>query len=289
MDETSEASGPSPVAKRAIVSCVTDNFIGLGAAFLQSLVAARSIPRRTDVLFLTHPVHAPLSAEHRLMLQRIYPPLRFCPVDAAFLHEDLTRRWKGGQVVKQAVDAALPHKRSVYLKLCLFRLGVYRSVLWMDSDMIVLRGIGSVFDLPVNLAVVPAGASNHEHGLDYGPSRHGFNSGFMFIRRPYLTPEWLERAIALLEEREHTMMQDQSLLNHLWREEPILYLPHAYNWKVPDEPTAEFCEDALRTARVLHFAGRSKWSLALGGPGNALTRCFHSFHAASGAPLTLSG
>jgi hypothetical protein len=30
------------------------------------------------------------------MLQRIYPPLRFCRVYASFRHEDLTRRWKGG-------------------------------------------------------------------------------------------------------------------------------------------------------------------------------------------------
>jgi lipopolysaccharide biosynthesis glycosyltransferase len=289
MDETPDAFAPSPTARRAIVSCVTDNFIGLGAAFLQSLVASGSIPRRTDVLFFTHPLHAPLSEANRALLQRIHPPLRFRAVDAAFLQEDLTLRWKGGQVVKRGVDARLPHKRSVYLKLCLFGLDAYRSVLWLDSDMIVLRSLASVFDLPVGLAVVPAGAPNHEHGLDYGPARHGFNSGFIFLRRPYLAPLWLERAVALLEEREHTIMQDQSLLNHLWREEPILYLPHVYNWKIPEAPSEAFCEEALRIARVLHFAGPSKWSLAKPEPAHALARRFHEFHAASGAPLVLSG
>ncbi|WEZ86113.1 glycosyltransferase (plasmid) [Rhizobium sp. 32-5/1] len=122
--------------------------------------------------------------------------------------------------------------------------------------------------------------------MDYGPSKRQFNSGVMLIKQKYISNEWFDRAIDLLHEKTHTSVQDQSLLNHLWRDENKLFLPHTYNWKVPPDLTDEVGEKAMSDARVVHFVGPVKFKLARMSE-NVLVAKFHELREAAGAPIRI--
>lgn len=272
--------------RRAIVSCITDNFLGLGAVFLRSLVETGSIPADTSVVLLSCPTYAPLSEHSRDFLSTILPGLRVDQVDTGYLSEDLVRRWHGGQVVSEDTDAALPGKKSVFLKLAILRMTEFDTLLWLDSDMMVLRDISPLFDLPVGLAVVPAGRPDRSFGVEYRAEGPPFNSGLMLLRKPYIGRAWFERAVTLLNERRYTGFQDQSLLNRLWRKEPKLRLPHVYNWKVHPRETPKFHAESLKLAHILHFVGPAKWELAEDEE-LPLHAAFHARRRAIEAPNTI--
>ncbi|MBU8547292.1 MULTISPECIES: glycosyltransferase [Roseomonadaceae] len=288
MEDTSPNPPPRP-ARRAFVSCVTDNFIGFGGVFLYSLVLSKSIPVNTDVILLTHPLYAPLNDKNRDLLIRIYPSLIFEEANADFLDDDLSKRWSGGKIVKKGIDAGLPNKRSVYLKLCLLRMERYEALMWIDSDFMVLRGVGGVFRLPFSLAMVAAGPSRHSFGVDFGASRAPINSGFMLIKKPHIGMVWFEKAVSLLREKNHTSIQDQSLLQYLWKDSNVFYLPHTYNWKLQENASTAFCKEALQNARAIHFVGTTKWRLLQPSDGNPLYERFHELRQMAGIPLIMSG
>ena len=247
------------IRRSAIVSIVTDNFIDFGKVFLSSLVQSKSIPKGTDVVFLYCPVYAPLSQENMDALQAIYPKLKFTLVDTSFLNGDLIKRWKNGVVVKEEVDARLPEKRSVFLKLAVLELAQYDAVLWLDSDMIILRSVAGLFRTPADIAVVPARASNHAFGFNFSKKdKHDFNSGVMLINRKFLGFACFDEAVELLNQREDTLYQDQSIFNTLWRNQFKFWLPHVYNWKVPVEADAQMHDQIAANGRVVHFVGPSK-------------------------------
>lgn len=277
---------PEPVAPWAIVSCITDNFIALGGTFLASLLAADPGAADCDILLLTCPRYAPLGEANRALLRRIHPGIRFWEADTGFLSEETVRRWHAGKVVKAGIDAALPGKRSVFLKLLLLVLERHEAAMWLDSDLLVRRPLTGLFRLPARLAMVPAGRPVLDFGVDYGSRGLPFNSGLMVLKRPYLSAAWFGRAVALLEERRHTELQDQSLLNALWAREPKLRLPHLYNWKVRggDPPAAHAL--ALRHACAVHFVGEAKWEL-LRPSASPLHVAFHAAREAAGVPLHL--
>jgi lipopolysaccharide biosynthesis glycosyltransferase len=288
MGDTSSAPPPRQ-ARRAFVICITDNFISLGDVFLQSLVLSKSIPANTDVVLLTHPVYAPLNDENRRLFLRIHPSLIFEEANADFLDDELVKRWRGEKVVKQGIDADFPNKKSVYLKLCLLRMERYKALIWIDSDFMILRGVGGMFRLPFSLALVAAGPSRHGFGIDFGASRVPINSGFMLIRKPHIGMAWFEKAVSLLRERSHTSIQDQSLLQHLWRNSDIFYLPHTYNWKMQENASAAFCKEALQNAHAVHFVNVIKWRLLQPNDGNPLYDRFHELRQMAGIPLVMPG
>lgn len=256
-----------PTTRRAvnrteIVSCVTDNFIALGAVWLQSLIETKSIPENCDIVLLTDPVYAPLNEKNRALLRKIYPDLIFDVTDTAFLSDDLVQRWVDGTAVRVELDARLPMKKSVYLKLSILRMTQYSTLLWMDSDMMVVRPIVELFSLPAALAVVSGDISREYSGLSFGRSGKSFNSGLMLLREKHISDDAFNRAVDLLGQKKYTAVQDQSLLNQLWKSEEKLFLPACYNWKLGGrEEAPSFGARTLRSARVVHFVGASKWAL----------------------------
>lgn len=284
--QVSKIVGPDP-GKVAVVSCITDNFIGLGATFLASLMENGNLGKGVSVLLLTDPVYAPLSKENRKLLQRICPRVRFLTPDTSFLNEDLVKRWEGGVVVKQHTDQALPSKKSVYLKLCLLRLVEFDTILWLDSDILVARGVKELFYIPASLAMVRGGKPHHHFGLSFGKHSHGFNSGVMLIRKPFISDAVFARSVELLGEKTHTTKQDQSLLNAQWMDEPRLYLPHQYNWKVGLLTTDAEWDDAFENARLIHFDGPCKWKLKDGTRDNKTTAAFHEIREKYAIPMTM--
>jgi len=258
----------------------------LGAVWLLSLVKSGSIPKGTEVILLTCPTYAPLSEANRKILAGIFPAIKFHETETGYLDADLTKRWKDGEMFNPDLDENIPSKRSVYLKLSVLNLD-YDTLLWLDSDMLILRSIMGLFRLPANLAMVDAGPSNHHHGVDFLPGGKLFNSGLMLIRRPYASKEWFEKSVCLLNEKKHTSMQDQSLLNELFKSENRLTLPHVYNWKLNRQPSVVLAKSVMDSARVVHWIGRSKFELVTP-PANPLAETWQEMLTETGVPLTIT-
>ncbi|MBW9090826.1 hypothetical protein JNB91_23730 [Rhizobium wenxiniae] len=265
--------------RRAVVTCITDNFITLGAVFIASLVENGNLPKtdEVDVVVISDPKFAPLSDDNKDTLFSILPKIRFIEPDTSYLSDDLVKRWDNGVVIKQVTDAELPSKKSVYLKLAILNLTEYDEILWMDSDMLVLKSIFELFSLPTKLAMVRGGKPHHHFGVSYGVQKMGFNSGLMLIKKPYISRNSFNEAVRLLNEKTHTVKQDQSLLNAQWLNEERMYLPHHYNWKMGLLNSDKTWDHAFDHARVLHFDGPCKFKLKEGTTNNKTTAAFHDY------------
>ncbi len=280
-----EATIPAP--RQAVVSCITDNFIGLGATFLASLMENGALKRNVDIVMLTDPTYAPLSEANRAMLRGLCPKVRFVEPDTSFLSVDLVKRWENGVVIKQNIDQSLPNKRSVYIKLCILRMTQYDAILWLDSDILVLKGVNELLTLPSALGMVRGVNPHHHFGVTYGRQKKGFNSGVMLVKKPHISESSFQQAVKLLNEKQHTTKQDQSLLNFMWKDEDRMYLPHHYNWKVGLLKTDEEWDHAFEHARVIHFDGPCKWKLKEGTRDNRTTVAFHDIRERHGIPMIM--
>src|SRR5690606_12116090 len=109
-----EISAHVPAAKHAIVTIITDNFIGLGATFLASLKKHMAAPEPFDLIVLTNRDYAPLSDDNRKLLSRIFGTVHFLEAPSDHLNETNTRRYdKHGTHIAADVDARVPAKRAV--------------------------------------------------------------------------------------------------------------------------------------------------------------------------------
>jgi glycogenin len=159
------------------------------------------------------------------------------------------------------------HWAGVFDKLLVFSLCEFRKIVFIDSDVLVLRNIDELFDKPHRSAVIADVGPGHEHVFD-------LNAGLMVLEpEPDLTDR-LKAALPETYEQEKQWraavgrppsMGVQSVINMFWEEwitETDLHLDAKYNvlannldyymselgyrWRGPE------------AIRVLHFVGEVK-------------------------------
>lgn len=281
-------------ARRAIVSTITDNFLGLGATFLHSLVTTLQNPELYDFILLQDESAAPLSAENRRLLTNICPRLVVLDIDTSgYLTEETVKRYdRDGNPTREGVDERVPSKKAVYLKLCVLRLARYEQVLLLDSDLLVLDDFSEIFTLPADVVCCRAGEDKKDYTVRFSPAgRTGpmFNSGVLLLSKACRGGDWFNRAAELVLAKRNTPLQDQSVFNMLLRDSATLYLPQTYNYKL-DFRKANFLDkgEPLRSAKILHFIGPGKWALT--DPRRRGQKIYDHYHAVqreTGAPFIL--
>lgn len=278
-------------ARFAIATTITDNYLGLGATFLLSLKEKLKLFPEIDVVLIQEPRIAPLSQANRAILGAIVPKLVVLDVDASgWLTDDMLRRYDGqGRETGREIDDNLRFKKAVYVKLNVLRLARYEKVLLLDSDLLVLRDFSELFRLPVEIACVATGSKGRSLALGYSPAGQKaspFNSGVLMMGKSCRGGDWFERAVAALERRVDTELQDQSVFNQLFSQREILFLPKIYNWKL-GKTEKQFTEGrVVKDARIVHFIATSKTLLK--DPKFAGTKLYDRFHAVqqrTGAPF----
>lgn len=278
-------------ARFAIATTITDNYLGLGATFLLSLKEKLELFSEIDVILIQDPRIAPLSQANRALIRAIVPKLVVLDVDASdWLAGDMLKRYDSqGRETRGKIDGRLRFKKAVYVKLNVLRLAAYEKVLLLDSDLLVLRDFSELFRLPVEIACVATGSRGRSFALGYSPAGEEappFNSGVLMMGKTCRGGDWFARAIATLEKRVDTELQDQSVFNRLFAEREILFLPKIYNWKLGDAEK-QFTEGrVVKDAKIVHFIATSKTLLK--DPRYAGTKLYDSFHAVqrrTGAPF----
>lgn len=283
---------PDTDRRYAIVTTITDNFVGLGAAFLLSLHEQLANRDEVDVILVQSKDVAPLNTRNRKLLQRLYPGLRVIRVDtASFLNAANMRRYdKEGKPTSIRRDRVeLPSKKAAYVKLNVLRLTQYEKVILMDSDMIAVQDFSEIFGLPHDMAATPTGLAEPAfEGAYHRTGGRGFNTGFLLLSRRLRGEGPFNAAIDFLDLKRGKRLRDQSVLNTILKPVEKLLLPHAYNHKLHVGPTVLSDEDALRTAKIIHFVARSKWCLKDPSfAGQAIYDHFHALQKRTRVPFTL--
>ncbi|MFJ8490635.1 glycosyltransferase [Streptomyces sp. NPDC094038] len=135
--------------------------------------------------------------------------------------------------------------RKAYFILDIFRLRDYDTVITLDTDMVVLGGLGELLELREGLAAVPQ--------FFYG--QHKLNSGLLVIQKEYLSDEFCARIDKTGRSGDYELdKHDQGILNAVL-DGDFVRLDAKYNFvkrrlsgdlPVPEE------------TKILHFTGRHK-------------------------------
>ncbi|MGW4909687.1 glycosyltransferase [Streptomyces sp. NPDC004270] len=135
--------------------------------------------------------------------------------------------------------------RKAYFILDIFRLRDYDTIITLDTDMVVLGGLGELLELREGLAAVPQ--------FFYG--QHKLNSGLLVIQKEYLSDEFCAKIDKTGRSGEYELdKHDQGILNAVLNGD-FVRLDAKYNFvkrrlsgdlPVPEE------------TKILHFTGRHK-------------------------------
>jgi lipopolysaccharide biosynthesis glycosyltransferase len=222
-----------------------------------------------------------LNTLNRQLLTQINPSIRFKEVTADFLTEENTR------LDKFTHEISTSTRRAPFLKFHIFNLKGYESVIWLDSDMLVLHDFSELFNLPAPLCVIRSGPSCKEPYFGVTVSKKlKFNSGFLKVSAPFLKSSLYKELSNMVGKRENFVLRDQPLLNKYFGEHEKFFLPHTYNWKLlGGEHGWEDDQLAANCAKIVHFVGSTKWHLLNTKSDLKIAKSFHELRVKYGIPL----
>lgn len=159
-------------------------------------------------------------------------------------------------VLPGKVEQELSHWLHSFDKLKIFSLTGFRKLVYLDSDLLVLRNIDELFSLP-HMSTVCAGRK-----FPGNDSWSGVNSGLMVVEPRTGLSEAMERLIpAVLASGESVGDQDVIQAFYPWAQLAALELGQGYNvFSIYLDYYIKNRDDALRgePVRVIHFIGRKK-------------------------------
>ncbi len=149
---------------------------------------------------------------------------------------------------------AYAHWNYTFDKLLIWELEEFEKIVFIDSDMMILKPIDELFEKP-ELSAVAAG-----HFLN--PEWTKLNSGLMVLKPSKVTANKLRSLIVpTIEEfaKEGKSVSDQDVINNYWKEWPssnYLHLSEEYNVFYKHLP--DYIKNGLPSPRIIHFVGSSK-------------------------------
>lgn len=142
-----------------------------------------------------------------------------------------------------------PKLQSTYFKLDVFNMSEYKKVVFIDSDVLILRNIKSLFECPAPFAAVKA----YDSGRDL--MRRDINSGVFVVNDVHLTEQVYVELLRIA--RSGHRMPDQSTINIYFRDR-IEFLDKTFNVEKRMLHTKNF-KAILQNMKILHFVGEKPW------------------------------
>jgi len=215
-----------------------------------------------------------LSAGARALIEKNCGPVTFLEVDA----EDYLQVYEMAHTHFKTPPKLLP---AFYLFEAFYR-PKERYVLCLDSDLLILGSFQEILSCPARLAAVRA--RNAFTGL---PETY-VNTGVLWLDRTRLgdmtRPQALMEQIGSAKPEKGTGLADQAVLNILWAEQTMFYLPSIFNYTKRslvfdmlkhNEAAAEAYRQHQQIAapeafsalaealdiRALHYVGQKPWDM----------------------------
>jgi hypothetical protein len=221
--------------RACLVTQANDAFVPYAAVLLWSIRKQNPL-LQCDCVILTHPTLSPLSTENRMLLASIWPGIHFHDADDAPYRVFASR-------TPERLHPAL-------LKLELFKMTSYETLVFIDADILCLGDITELFEIDVPFAGVLAGKNRERKEQLAGRRcfRLGVNSGVMVLGSKYRDHRVYER---LLKSRMASCpTADQDIINRFLRFRRTYCLDHRFNYH------AQFFWHGSETdVRLLHYAG----------------------------------
>jgi lipopolysaccharide biosynthesis glycosyltransferase len=236
-----------------IATVVSDQFIFGAIALIGSL--RNSNPDYSGaIVVIWNERYSPLSLSNRQLLAQVEPKVIFRHVDE--------RAFSDVFHFAETVVQTPTRLRPAFMILDAFQLAGYNRVCALDSDMLVVGSLRSLFELPLHFGIVRA-TDDKSQPLPY------FNTGTMLIAEPYLRSDFVRTLGAALANRRFDRRYgkaDQAVLNLYFYERDKTYLDPRYNFSKRNAPDS--LEDPLRVldkedVRVLHFLGEKPWNVKI--------------------------
>lgn len=238
--------------RSCIMTVLSDPFVFGGIAMLGSLRASNPW-FCGEIVVLTNAEVAPLSTESRAMLEEAVGRVSFREVPL----DPYARIFR----FAEGVIGTPPRLRAALLILEAFRTDDHDCILTLDSDMLVLGDVSSLFRIDAPFAVARAVDWTSGRPLPY------FNTGTMVVRRDRGDAIGFDAIVAALDvasvDGSHGK-GDQALLNVALRGRDRHVLDERYNFsKRLRPPAGERLDDFLRQrdVRIFHFLGQKPWNL----------------------------
>jgi glycogenin len=238
--------------KRAYVTVLSgDSYLDGLLALNESLRWCRS----------AHPLYVVVGSEVTDAARRVIDRAGITPISvpAMAIPDDIRRANQNSDHHK--------HWSGVFEKLVVFSLSEFEKLVFLDSDMVVIRNIDDLFERPHMSGVIADIVPGRGASVD-------LNAGLMVIEpEPNLTARLLDSLPAVFErakqwrsaEGRPVSMGVQSVINAFWSgwiDQPELHLPGRYNVLVDH---LDYYVRALgyrwrgpQGIRVLHFIGQTK-------------------------------
>lgn len=237
--------------KRCVMSVVSEPFV-FGAIAMMTSFRRQNEHLKDPFVILWNAENAPLSSASRELISR--------EIKNVIFHEVDNRAYE--PVFRFAENVVRTPKR---LRAAFYILEAFRSdydyIVTLDSDMIVLGDVSSLFDIQHPFAAVRA----YDHVKDlYLPY---FNTGTMVVRRDMPDSVSFEDVIAALDvtevNRNHGKA-DQAVLNIALRDSDKFYISDRYNFSkrivpVDERDPAGFLSE--RDVRIFHYLGEKPWNV----------------------------
>lgn len=219
---------PSVIKEVCLVSLVDHSYmVGLQVMLRSFLMHNRWFEE--DFILLD----AGLSNDDRKKCRSIYSNVQFLKVDES--------RYIG----KMPYERTQPRLKAAYFKFDLFRIRGYRRVVFLDSDIVVLRDIRELFELSDGFYAVKSGYYNKDQQ---------FNSGVLCIDNKYLTDDNYNMLVEKAFEF-GGWVADQDVINRLFADQ-ITSLPVYLNMTKREARANNLAREQLA---ILHFVGKKPW------------------------------
>jgi glycogenin len=238
--------------KRAYVTVLS------GDSYLDGLLALNESLRRCKS---AHPLHVVVGSEVTDTARRVIDRAGIAPIAAPVVEipDDIRRANLNSDHHK--------HWSGVFEKLVVFSLSEFEKLVFLDSDMVVIRNIDDLFEHPHMSGVIADIVPGRRESVD-------LNAGLMVIEpEPGLTARLLDSLPDVFEDEKRwrsaegrpVSMGVQSVINAFWSswiDQPELHLAGKYNVLVDH---LDYYVRALgyrwrgpQAIRVLHFIGQTK-------------------------------
>jgi asparagine synthetase B (glutamine-hydrolysing) len=174
-----------------------------------------------------------LSEDNKCRIHALYSQTRFIEVDL-LQYQDAT---------------ADGHREWNYIpavRFEMFSLSQYNRVVYVDSDVVVVKDIRGLFETPISFG---ACALKPGSGMELR-NRGGFNAGVLTVGPEFLTEDIRKELLTIAKSQRWS--GNQTVLNLLF-EHRVTYLPPSYN-----VTTDLLTDDNIEKARIIHFIGHEK-------------------------------
>lgn len=133
-----------------------------------------------------------------------------------------------------------------------FNLKEYKSVLYIDSDLLFLNSIEDMYKKSSNFIVTP----NDTKGTN-----DSFNGGVFLLKDDMLNQDFKNKLIKFGSTSNNFQLLDQTIMNDFFAKTEKTYVSYLFNYSKRYCPDSKFSQNILKDVKIIHYVSEKPWSV----------------------------